>query len=62
MDLGGGFGICTYMPKYVFFSLFFSQKRVEKGSQAMTKLKGKRDIVSSIHLFVSFRFFKLGFN
>jgi len=56
MDFGGGFGICTYMPQYFFFSLFYSKREWSFGSQAKTKLKGKRYIMASIHLFVHLGF------
>jgi hypothetical protein len=62
MAFGGGFGICTYMSQYILFFYFFLSKRLGKGLEAKTKLKGKRHILASIHLFVSFSFFKLGFN
>jgi hypothetical protein len=58
---GGGFGICTYMSEYFFFPPFLL-KKVEKGLQANTKLRGKKHTMAFIHLFVSFSFFKLGFN
>jgi hypothetical protein len=63
MDFLGGFDIFTYMPQYPFFFFFFSfSKKVEKGSQAKTKVRGKKHTLASIHLFFSFSFLKLGFN
>jgi hypothetical protein len=59
MDFGGGFGISTYMSQYFFF---FPPQRQWEGSQANIELRGKKHIMASIHLFVSFSFFKLGFN
>jgi hypothetical protein len=62
MDFGGGFGIYTYMPQYFFFFLLFLSKKMEKGLEAKTKVRGKTHIVASIYLFLSFNFFKLRFN
>jgi hypothetical protein len=50
MDFGRGFGICTYMPQYIFFSFFFS-KRVEKSLEAKTKVRHKKHTMASILLF-----------
>jgi len=58
---GGWFGIWTYTSQYGFFPFFLS-KRMEKGSQAKTKLRGKKHTVVVIHLFVSFSFFRWSFN
>jgi len=56
MDLGGGgVGICPYMPQYNFFPLFLP-KKVEKGPQANTKVRGKK------HIVVFFQFFSLVFS
>jgi hypothetical protein len=52
MDCGGGdltfTHICHNTP---FFSPFFFSKRMEKGSQVKTKVRGKKQIVASVHLF-----------
>jgi hypothetical protein len=61
IDFGGDLAFAHICHNKFFFSLFLS-KKVEKGSQAKTKLKGKKHIVVSIHLSISFSFFKLGFN
>jgi hypothetical protein len=59
MDFGGGWGggrFCT-----IHFVPFVLSLRVEKGSQANTKVKCKKGVVACI-LFFSFNVFKLGFN
>jgi hypothetical protein len=37
MDFGAGFGICTYMPQYTFFFLFFSQREWRKAHKQRPK-------------------------
>jgi len=59
MDFGGGI-----WPLHIYATIhcFFLSKMVEKGSQAKTKVRGKKHTIASIHLFFSFSFFKLGLN
>jgi hypothetical protein len=51
MDFWGGFDICTYMPQYIFIFIFILLKKEEKGSQAKTKVRGKKHIMAFIHFF-----------
>jgi hypothetical protein len=68
MNLGGGGGgggdlaFAHICHNTFFLSPLFISKRVEKGSQAKTKLRSKKHALDSIHLFVSLSFFKLRFN
>jgi hypothetical protein len=42
MDFGGDLAFAHICHNTLFFSFFFLSKRVEKGSQAKTKLKDKK--------------------
>ncbi len=48
MDFGGDLAFAHICHNTFSFSFFLS-KRVEKGSQAKTKVRGKKHIVASIH-------------
>jgi len=61
MDFGGIWHLHIYMSQYIFYFLFLLSKRVEKGSQAKTKVIGKKCNMLSIHFF-SFSLYKLKFN
>ncbi len=59
---GGGDLAFAHICHNTFFFPLFISKRMEKGSQAKTKSRNKKHNLDSIHLFVSFSFFKLRFN
>jgi hypothetical protein len=63
MDWGGGGDLAfTKICHDKLFIFLFLSKKVEKGSQAKTKVRGKKHTMPSIHLFFSFSLFKLKFN
>jgi hypothetical protein len=62
MDFGGGIWHLHIYATIHFFFLLFLSKRMEKGSQAKTKVRGMKHNVGFIHFFYSFSFFKLRFN
>jgi hypothetical protein len=65
MDWGGGFGIYTYMSRYIYIYIYIYPFSLKENGERLTnkdQLRGKKHVMPSIHLFVSFIFFKLGFN
>jgi hypothetical protein len=59
MDFGGDLAFVHICHNTFFFPSFFLSKRVEKGSQTKTKVRGKKQTVASIHFIFFILFFQI---